>query len=230
MTLGNTLPDVEIVLVRHAEPAWVVDGRQQDNPHLTRRGDEQAQLTANRLRLESFDEVHVSPLHRAQETAKPIDREKQTTSWLEEIRDPDWHGTPAEIVHKAFVDRRTMAAEDQWDGLDGGEDVRDFMARVHDGMAGFLAERGIVRLPGDLPLWKIERPFRRFLLVAHAAVNATLVNHLLGISSTPWEWERFVFNHSSITRLEAVPVSGVHTFCLTRLSEVEHLPTDLRTR
>ena len=208
----------------------MVDGRQQDNPALTRRGHEQARLAANKLDLEAFDEVVVSPLLRAQETAKPIDRPKETMPWLEEIHDPDWHGTPAEIVHKAFVDRRTLPAESQWTGLEGGEDVREFMARVHGGMTGFLAERGIVRLPGELPLWQIERPFRRFLFVAHAAVNAALTNHLLGVAPTPWEWERFVFNHASITRIEAVPVSGVHTFCLTRLSDVEHLPVELRTR
>lgn len=218
------------MLVRHAEPAWVIDGRQQDNPALTRRGHEQARLTGKRLTLEAFDETHVSPLVRAQQTAAPMDRDPITSLWLEEIRDPDWHGTPAEDVHHQFIERRKMPAHEQWSGLPGGEDVRAFMERVHEGLHLFLAERGVHRVENEFPLWHIERPFRRFLLVAHAAVNATIMSHMLGLVPVPWEWERFVFGHSSISRLEAIPVSGLFTFSLTKLSDVEHLPAEHRTR
>ncbi len=219
------------MLVRHAQPEWVADGRQVSNPGLTLRGFDQARRVGERLAFESFDEVHVSPLLRAQQTAAPMARPTVTSEWLEEIRDPDWHGNPAEIVERAFRDNRARhPAEAQWSGLEGGERVRDFIDRIHDGSAKFLAERGIHRRDGELPLWDIERPYRRFLFVAHAGVGAALLTHLLGLAPTPWEWERFVIGHASICRVEAIPVAGAHTFSLTKLSDVEHLPNELRTR
>jgi probable phosphoglycerate mutase len=68
------------------------------------------------------------------------------------------------------------------------------------------------------------------LLVAHAGTNAVLICHLLGLQPVPWEWERFVLGHASISRVEALHVGDGYTFSLTRLSDVEHLTPDQRTR
>jgi probable phosphoglycerate mutase len=54
--------------------------------------------------------------------------------------------------------------------------------------------------------------------------------HLLGLQPTPWEWDRFVFGHASVSRLEALPVRDGYTFSLTALSSLEHIPRDVRTR
>jgi probable phosphoglycerate mutase len=54
--------------------------------------------------------------------------------------------------------------------------------------------------------------------------------HLLGLQPTPWEWDRFVFGHASVSRLEALPVHDGYTFSLTALSSLEHIPRDDRTR
>ena len=63
---------MEIVFVRHAEPEWVKDRLNVDNPPLTMRGFEQAELLGNWAASEHFDEVYVSPLVRTQQTAAPI--------------------------------------------------------------------------------------------------------------------------------------------------------------
>ncbi len=39
-----------------------------------------------------------------------------------------------------------------------------------------------------------------------------------------------MLGHASVTRLEALPLGDGYTFSLTRLSDVEHLPPELRTR
>ena len=52
----------------------------------------------------------------------------------------------------------------------------------------------------------------------------------LGLQPTPWEWDRFVQGHASISRLEALPVHGAHTFSLSTLSDREHLAPADRTR
>src|ERR1700754_3376856 len=70
---------VELILVRHGEPLWVVDGKNRNDPELTERGHAQAARVATRLadpEVEPADgPVDVllgSPARRAQETCAPI--------------------------------------------------------------------------------------------------------------------------------------------------------------
>ena len=225
---------MEIVLVRHAEPQWIKDGVNYDNPVLTERGFRQAQLLAKSLQGQNFAEFHVSPLVRAQQTSEPISEvvrtARETSVWLEEIRSEIWHGTPAEKAEAAFRKVRTLPSQERWIGLEGGETVRDFVSRIHAGAEHFLAEHGISRKDSDLPVWDIAEPGASLLLVAHAGTNSVIISHLLGLSTVPWEWDRFVLGHTSVTRIEAMKLGDGYTFCLTRLSDVEHLPAEMRTR
>ncbi len=227
---------MQITLVRHAEPEWVRDGLSVDDPPLTERGHRQAALLAERLAGETFDEVVVSPLVRARQTLDPLRARtgvaERIEHWLEEIRNPIWHGTPAEKAEAAFKEDRARPARERWRGLDGGEPVRDFVARIREGAGLFLAERGIEPVTEDveeLPVWRVETPGARILAVAHAGTNASIVAYLLGLPPVPWEWERFVLNHASITRIEALQLGDGYTFSLSRLSDVEHLTADDRT-
>ena len=70
----------------------------------------------------------------------------------------------------------------------------------------------------------------RLCLVAHAGTNSAIISYLLGLQPTPWEWDRFVLGHASITRLEALELGDGFTFALTRLGDVEHLGVQDRTR
>lgn len=225
---------MELVLVRHAEPEWVRDGLAIDDPPLTERGFEQAERLAARLADERFDEVVVSPLLRTRQTAAPLLRRYgvplRTEPWMPEIRSPVWQGTPAEKAEAAFKAERAKPSHDRWDGLPGGESVRDFVERIRSGARGFLAEREVVAARDDLPVWHVARPGARVLFVAHAGTNAVLICHLLGLQPVPWEWERFVLGHASISRVEALEVGDGYTFSLTRLSDVEHLDAEQRTR
>jgi 2,3-bisphosphoglycerate-dependent phosphoglycerate mutase len=225
---------MELVLIRHGEPEWVRDGLSIDNPPLTERGHEQARLMAERLAAERFDEVFVSPLVRARQTAQPLferlGRPEVVDHWLEEIRNPIWQGTPAEKAAQAFAEERARPAHERWEGLEGGEPVREFVERIRLGTRLFLAERGIERADDELPVWKVAQPDRRIALVAHAGTNTVVICHLLGLVPVPWEWDRFVLGHASVTRVEALPTGEGHVFGLTKLSDVEHLPQEVRTR
>ncbi len=218
---------MEIVLVRHGEPEWVRNGLSVGDPPLTARGLEQAEITARHLATEHFDEILVSPLQRARQTAAPLltllDRPEVIAPWLHEIRDPGWDGGPAERAEQAYAEMRRM-------GLEGGESVRDFVDRIHNGAEYFLAERSVSRDDHELPVWTISEPGRRILLFAHAGTNSVTIGHLLGLVPTPWEWDRFVIGHCSITRVGSIEIGGAHTFSLRRLAHDEHLPTGLRTR
>jgi probable phosphoglycerate mutase len=225
---------VEIVLVRHAEPEWVKAGLNVDDPPLTERGHTQAARLAERLSGEHFDEILVSPLTRARQTASPVlealGRPETVEPWLEEIRNPVWHGTPAEKAEAAYAEDRRRPAVERWNGLPGGEPVRDFVARIRTGATQFLHDRGMVALREDLPVWQLDEPGRRILLIAHAGTNSVVICSLLGLQPTPWEWDRFVLNHASVTRLEALPLGDGYTWSLSRLSDVEHLEPGARTR
>ena len=225
---------MEIVLVRHGEPEWVRNGLSVGDPPLTERGVEQAKITARHLEGEHFDEILVSPLQRARQTAAPLlkllDRPEVIAPWLHEIRDPGWDGGPAEKAERAYAEMRRMAPNDRWHGLEGGESVRDFVDRIHNGAEYFLAERSVSREDHELPVWTITDPGRRILLFAHAGTNSVTIGHLLGLVPTPWEWDRFVIGHCSITRICSIEIGGAHTFSLRRLAGDEHLPVDIRTR
>ena len=225
---------MEIVLGRHGQPEWVRDGLAVGDPPLTDLGWRQAELVADRLAGEEFDEILVSPLTRARQTAEPLlqrlGRPEVIAPWLEEIRDPGWAGSPAEKAEQAYAEMRSQAPEDRWHGLDGGESVRDFVDRIHLGVELFLAERGVERSDQHLPVWRVTEPGRRILLIAHAGTNSVSIGHMLGLTPTPWEWDRFVLGHTSVSRLESMRVGLQHSFSLVRLADVEHLPGDHRTR
>jgi probable phosphoglycerate mutase len=227
---------MEIVIVRHAEPEWVKDGLNVDDPPLTARGHDQARLLADALSDELFDEVLVSPLLRTRQTAAPLLERYgiglEIEEWLEEIRNPIWHGTPQERAEAAWREHKLRASHDRWRGLDGGEDVSDFVARINVGASLFLEERGLSRSDTDLPVWNPSESFdseRRVLLVCHAGTGSVAICHMLGLPPTPWEWERLVIGHASVNRLSTMELGDGITFGLTQLSGCEHLPIDMRT-
>ena len=224
---------MEFVLIRHAQPEWVKDHRNVVNPPLTDLGVAQSERLAKALDGESFDELYVSPLTRARQTAAPVLNllgiAEVIEPWLEEIRDPDWHGQPSEGAMKAFKALRQRVAVEQWDGLPGGEPMHEFVARVRVGASEFLERRGIRRIDDDLPVWSIDDPDRRIGLIAHAGTNSVFTCLLLGLVPTPWEWDRLVMRHTSISRLIALPIGDGFVFSLSSLSDVEHLDRDQRT-
>jgi broad specificity phosphatase PhoE len=228
---------VEMFLVRHGQPEWIRDGCCVVDPPLTDIGAHQAERLADVLQNERIDEFFVSPLLRAQQTAAPLakrrDEQPETAGWLKECQEPPWHGEPATVATMAYEEELTFHPDRRWDGIDGGESLRDFTARIQAGLTDFLAARGITKTPGNLPVWDIDRDVvaadHRAVLVAHAGTNTVILSALLGLGPVPWEWDRFRLGHASITRLAVIPVGDHFTFSVRRLSDIEHLPVELRT-
>jgi 2,3-bisphosphoglycerate-dependent phosphoglycerate mutase len=226
---------MEIVLVRHGEPEWVVDGLNVDYPPLTELGHRQAALMAGSLADENFDEILASPLIRARQTAAPLfelhGREERIDEWLSEIRGPVWQGTPRSVAEESYAAERRKVSHERWHGLadDGGESNRDFIDRIRLGCQRFLADRGVTQIESSLPLWRVENPGRRIALVAHAGTNAAIISYLLGLQPLPWEWDRFVLGHTSISRVQAIELGDGFTFTLRQMGAVEHLDKSDRT-
>jgi probable phosphoglycerate mutase len=225
---------VELLFVRHAQPAWDDDGRSVDNPGLTDLGHAQAKLAGQRFIGADIDELIVSPLVRAQETAAYIadalQLEPITCDWLAEIGAPAWDDEPTEVVQQIFADLRRRPVDDHWQGIPGGESFRDFHQRVTTGLQGYLDLAGDRRVQEHPDLWHLDQPKRRVVVVAHAGTNATALSYLLGIEPVPWEWERLVSFHASVSEIVPIDIADAHAFSLLRFADVSHLPPDHQTR
>ena len=106
---------------------------------------------------------------------------------------------------------------------------REFVERVRTGAAEFWESLGMRRARQTLPMWHLDQPDLRVAVFAHAGTNGVLVCHVLGLEPVPWEWDRMVTMHASVTRLTSMEIGDGHTFALVKLSDVEHLPRDART-
>jgi probable phosphoglycerate mutase len=225
---------MEIILVRHGEPAWTPDNKVENNPELTPKGHAQARALAGREWGE-IDELWVSPLVRARQTAEPLEqalgKSAHVIDWLEEIRNPaDWQGTPAESFYDLFTQHNLSPREALWQGLPGGESVIDFHRRVVEGLATTLGSHGLARVdPDDPHLWD-QASSKRILWVAHGGTNAVSIGHLLGVEPTPWEWSRFDSAHTSVAVLRTARISTAYAFGMHRFGDVSHLSDDQVTR
>lgn len=221
-----------LTLIRHAEPAYVVDGISWTDPPLTERGREQAILLGKRVSQWNIDEIWVSTMVRAQETAQPMAEitgiEPTSMEWLEEIHNPpDWDGSPADEIEEFFAQAHNRTIDELWEGAPGGESFRDFHQRIHGGLEKTFAERGITRAYGP-HLWDGVDD-RRVVVVAHGGTNALILGMLLGVEPTPWDWDRFTHVHSGVSRLVSQPTAGHFAWSLRALSDRSHLPSDMVT-
>jgi broad specificity phosphatase PhoE len=237
---------VELILVRHAQPAWVSpDGRNRNDPALTDLGLAQAQRVADRLAdtedlpgRGDVDRLFVSPARRAQETAAPIaaalDLPVTTHDWLVELKSPDtWEGAPIEEIEAAFSAFGRASRDEWWDGHPEGESLRAFHHRVTSGLRQLLAELGIT--PADQHgLWDLAGPAAdgavdRIVAVAHGGTNSAIIAHLLGAEPEPWEWDRFAMGHASVAVLATKSMAGHHIWSLRSLGDANHLAVPDRT-
>lgn len=222
---------MEIVLVRHGQPAWSADGIAYNDPGLTDLGHAQAARMAERVAgMGDVDHFLVSPMVRARETAAPLarllGREPQVLSWLREIQLPaDWDGAPIDRIADAFRERRSADRATWWEPVaPGAESFTNFHRRVTRGTELALAEVGVVPHPRDPEaVWDLPEDPGRVVVVAHAGTNSSILGRLLGIEPRPWEWERFASRHASVTLLSTTEIGPGWIFALDRFSGVGHL-------
>lgn len=204
-----------LVLVRHGESTWNVDGRIQGQlgDGLSERGLAQARHTAAWLAdAHPAAVVAVSDLQRTRETAAPLEellgREAMVVPGLRELDFGTWSGRTGD-------DLRT-ADRDRWQRWSDGEDVvhevggeaRDaFTSRVVDTYEGLLAglptDGVVVCVTHGGPIWFGVRA----LLDLHAEVLGSVAN-------------------ASVTELLVDDSFGMR---LSSWNQVAHLPLELRT-
>ena len=67
---------MEIVLIRHGQPEWMLDDEYTRNPGLTELGNTQSKKSADQFTKGSIDQLWVSPLNRTAQTLIPFDLNK----------------------------------------------------------------------------------------------------------------------------------------------------------
>ncbi len=163
---------VRIILIRHGETTWNIEGRYQgqvDTP-LSPRGIEQGKKAAEALRNIPIDAAIASPLARAYDTCKfaadlhglPV----ATDPRLTEIAHGEWEGIHADEIEAKYPDdfHRWHTHPDQVQ-MPGGENLEDVRKRA--------------RAAIDDITKKFEG--KTVLVAAHDAVNKALLCDLMGL-------------------------------------------------
>ncbi len=130
---------LKLVVIRHAESEWNLEGRYQGllDPPLSKRGRNQALLLAKEIGKLNPSVVYSSPLRRTLQTAEeiasyagiPLYTDKRIT----EIDHGKWSGLLVEEVKEKFpTEFKRWINEPHKANFEGGEDLRTVYERVKD--------------------------------------------------------------------------------------------------
>ncbi len=168
----NHKPMTELIVVRHGETRWNVEGRLQGHldSGLSLLGVRQAEAIARRLGQERFGGLYSSDLGRAFQTAEPIARTTGlaivTDSRLRERKLGVFQGlTMSEILERFPDDHRRFVSGDPDHAVPGGESGRQRYERTVNCVNEIAA-----RHAGE-----------RVLIVTHGGVLNGLLRRALGI-------------------------------------------------
>ena len=201
---------VRILLARHGETVFNVDGRwqgQSDSP-LTERGRAQARQLARALADEPIAAVYSSDLGRAVDTAKEVARLHRLTVTtdrrLREINTGAWTGKGrAELTVEFPGGLEAWATSPSSMRLPEGETIAEAQRRA----LAFFADR--------MPAYADQT----VVVISHGAITQTILVHAMGGSLDDLWLEQRVDN-CQISRLEWTPSHGL---TLIDLSDVRHL-------
>lgn len=140
-----------LLLIRHGETDWNVEGRYQGqaDPPLNQRGLEQAHRLAVKLQSSGIGVIYSSPLQRAWQTAEIIARALgvplHPEPRLVEIHQGDWQARLRSEIEALYPDLFRRWESEPWQvSPPNGERLEQVQARVEEALAEILA-----RHPGD---------------------------------------------------------------------------------
>ena len=219
---------MEIVLIRHGQPAWMHGEDYTLDPHLTELGQEQAEQSSKSLNKSDFEELWVSDLIRARETLIPFEKNLNfnTThvfSWLREMQDEKekaLFGKSKEEIEEFFT-RRNSRPLDEWVSNYHGEYIIKYRDHIVQNLEKELSSRGI-----NVVDKKIEKVFsidnsdnRKILIISHAGTMSVLLSYFLDIPLFPWTWRRFLPIHCAHTSLRSAKIEGGYIFRMKKFND-----------
>ncbi len=228
---------MKLIFVRHGEPDY-------ENDTLTLRGRKEAEALAPRAHFWKDKEIYVSPLGRAQLTARialglPETGEISypTFGWLREfdahIRRPDvsdrqtiaWDWLPTDWMKDESHFQRAV-----WDETPvfSQSDTREKYDHVCSELDQLLADHGYVRDGGDrdVPLYRVEKENRAELIFfCHFGLTCVAISHLIGVSPMIM-WHGFCAAPASVTEIRTEERrKGIANWRVSTFGDTSHLYT-----
>lgn len=217
---------MKLMFVRHAEPDYRHDS-------LTLKGHREAQLLSLRLAKLDVKDFYVSPLGRAQETARyTLERTKRTAEtlpWLAEFRghakDPEsgaWR-IPWDYRPRIWQSDPLVYDVERWTESKLFEEgnVAEIWQETKDGLDALLARHGYIR-DGKRYLCQDNQP-DTIVLFCHFGIMSACIGHLLGVSPMLL-WHGFCTQPSSVTTLITEErVKGEVVFRCMQSGDLSHL-------
>ena len=217
---------MKILIIRHGDPDYTIDS-------LTEKGRKEAALLADRMAKTDITAFYVSPLGRAQDTARytleKMGRTAETKPWLREFHAPvkdsetgedriPWDLLPS--YWTAFPD---YYDKDKWHTvplMDKGNVIAE-ARRVYEGIDEILASHGYER---EGNYYRAVRPNRDTIaLFCHFGVECVMLGHLLGISPVVL-WQGFCAAPTSVTVLTSEERrAGIAYFRMNTFGDTGHL-------
>ncbi len=219
---------MKLMFIRHAEPDYAHDS-------LTKKGRREAELLSKRIcQLPNIKAFYVSPLGRAQETARytleKLDRHAEVMPWLREfgglIIDPEtgknrlcWDLRP-----RIWQPRNALHGADTWldDPMMQSVNAPQVWQDVTAGLDELLAHHGYTRGEGTIYHCEDNRP-DTLVFFCHFGITVACLAHLLGISPMVL-WHCFSCQPSSVTTLITEErTKGEVVFRCMQLGDLGHL-------
>lgn len=206
-----------MLLVRHGETPWNREGRYQGRTDVPLSSEGEAQVAALGARLSEIEIAIAisSPLARARRTAESILGARRVAlevdAGLLEISHGEWEGRLAgevELTDAALIDAWRRRPERDLPAGPGAETLGEVEARAWP-----VLDRACSRLRGE----------ETALLVAHDAVNRTLLCRVLGLSlARVWSFRQ------APAALNVLAGASLADLCVVRLNDSEHVAPLLR--
>lgn len=216
---------MRIRIIRHAEPDYEIDG-------LTEKGKREAQLLKERLRREKIDDIYISPLGRAQLTAKPYleasGKTAKTVDWLHEFNNVSVEreyrpGVCWDLLPTEWEDKKTLYDAGEWykNLKEVKGSLKEEIEKVSKGLDGVLALHGYRR---EGKHYHVEQGNHDTIaLFCHFGVECILLSHLFSVSPEPM-LRHAVALPSSVTVLYTEERrKGIASFRRTEFGSLEHL-------
>ncbi len=226
---------MEIVLIRHAQPQWLENGKYDLNPGLTPKGDHQALKSSSEFTKGSMDKIWVSPLKRTQQTLQPfkdigVSESITTYDWLQEMRDDEevnLIGKPDNEIQEFFIRRNTQSFE-EWLSSYHGEYMKDFSENIASNLEKHLHELGIVNVNNEYDrLFNLDdNETEKLMIISHAGTMSVLISYFLNSPLYPWTWRKFLPRHAGHTILKSTQISSGHFFRLKEFNNVSFMESD----
>lgn len=219
---------MNLIFIRHAEPDYTIDS-------LTEKGWREAELLAERTKNWKVDEVYVSPLGRAQDTAsfsvKNWDIAPTTYEWLQEfyyrVKDPVT-GEPRiawDFMPEYFTKEEALHDKNSWydtEVMKSGN-MKEHYQDVVNGLDSVLSKHGYMPLGKGL-FDVAEHSDETLVFFCHLGVSFAMIGYLTQIAP-PVLWQGFFVPPTGImimTSEERIPGKGV--FRMQNFGDSRHLP------